>query len=184
LQPRNSHNALKLAESLNTLNCERRAVEKSFLDKIHLRLQTNRTSSWGCAGKAGPGSGISKPDVQFVPEIVVDSILDIRSSPQLSSKRTIHRNLMEPVILNQAFRQKTFTYSSGFLGKNIRRMTPKSGNESSGAGISAIQFKVVSPLPVALKYGNWSIDCAGISGKEIASHKFLLKMPYFPCNRP
>ncbi len=39
LQTRNSQKALKLAESLNTLNCERRSAEQLVLDDIHLRLQ-------------------------------------------------------------------------------------------------------------------------------------------------
>lgn len=39
LLTRNSQKTLKLAETLNALNCERRAVEQIVLDEIHLRLQ-------------------------------------------------------------------------------------------------------------------------------------------------
>jgi single-stranded-DNA-specific exonuclease len=39
LLTRDSQKALKLAETLNALNCERRSVEQRVLDEIHLRLQ-------------------------------------------------------------------------------------------------------------------------------------------------
>jgi single-stranded-DNA-specific exonuclease len=39
LQARDSQKALKLAETLNALNCKRRSVEQLVLDEIHLRLQ-------------------------------------------------------------------------------------------------------------------------------------------------
>lgn len=41
LQTHHSEKALKLAESLNALNCQRRSVEQIVLDEIHLRLKVN-----------------------------------------------------------------------------------------------------------------------------------------------
>jgi len=58
-----------------------------------------------------------------------------------------------------------------------------------GTGNPAQAFQPFSSTLIPLcrwhrRFWKWPIGYAGISGMEIALHKFLLKMPYFPCNRP
>jgi single-stranded-DNA-specific exonuclease len=236
LQTRNSQKALKLAETLNALNCERRSVEQLVLDQIHLRLQNEpehlharalvmADAAWpsGILGivasrlvheffrpvvlistqnGTGRGSARSIPGFdlyeglkacsdsligfgghtvaagleisteripefqsrfiriadsrinreQFIPEIVVDGILDIWDiTPalidEIESLKPYGTGNPEPIFLAK----NIHIVSSGIVGKNTRRMTLKSGNASSGAGISAVQFNVDAPLPAALE---------------------------------
>ena len=93
---------------------------------------------------------------QLVPEMVVDGILDIRDiTPalidEIESLKPFGTGNPEPVFLAK----NIHIVSSGIVGRNTRRMILKPGDGSSGAGISAVQFNVDSPLPgIAGNTGN------------------------------
>ncbi|MFH0996927.1 MAG: single-stranded-DNA-specific exonuclease RecJ [Pseudomonadota bacterium] len=234
LLTRDSQKALKLAETLNTLNCERRSIEQLLLDEIHLRLQNEpehlhasalvmADEAWppGILGivasrlvhqffrpvvlistQNGTGKGSARsipgfdlyqglkacsdsligfgghaaaagleistekiPEFQsrftrmacslisreeLVPEMFIDGILDIRDiTPSLineiESLKPFGTGNPEPLFLAK----NIHIASSGIVGRNTRRMLLKPGNGLSCAGISAVQFNVDSPLPMA-----------------------------------
>jgi single-stranded-DNA-specific exonuclease len=81
--------------------------------------------------------------------MVVDGILDIQDiTPtlidEIESLKPYGTGNPEPVFLAK----NIHIASSGIVGRNTRRMLLKLGDGSSGAGISAVQFNVDSPLPM------------------------------------
>jgi len=86
---------------------------------------------------------------QLVPEMTVDGVLDIQDiTPELiddiESLKPYGTGNPEPVFLAK----NIHIASSGIVGRNTRRMILKARNGISGAGISAVQFNVDSPLPM------------------------------------
>jgi single-stranded-DNA-specific exonuclease len=82
--------------------------------------------------------------------MIVDGILNIRDiTPtiidEIEALKPFGTGNPEPVFLAK----KIHIASSLIVGRNTCRMILKPGDRSSGAGISAVQFNVDSPLPMA-----------------------------------
>ncbi|MBI5591234.1 MAG: single-stranded-DNA-specific exonuclease RecJ [Deltaproteobacteria bacterium] len=113
-----------------------------------LEISTERIPEFRIRFTRMAGSLINQD--QMVPEMTIDGILDIQDiTPalidEIESLKPYGTGNPEPVFLATDIH----IVSSGIVGRNTRRMLLKSGNGSSGAGISAVQFNVDSPLPMA-----------------------------------
>jgi single-stranded-DNA-specific exonuclease len=86
---------------------------------------------------------------QRVQEMAIDGILDIQDiTPSLideiESLKPYGTGNPEPIFLAKNIQIVSCT----IVGRNTRRMTLKSADKPSGAGISAVQFNIDSPLPM------------------------------------
>ena len=106
---------------------------------------------------------------QRVQEMAIDGTLDIQDiTPalidEIESLKPYGTGNPEPVFLAKNIQ----IVSSGIVGRNTRRMTLKSADKPSGAGISAVQFNIDSPLPM---------------GSEICEMVYRLRWNFWKGNR-